>query len=123
MQGDDISIDHLIKRLQAEKRGGPPPPPPPPASPGQGDDDMPGPVEPRVARLEAHMEHVREDMTKLSGVPSDLSALKERVSHLPTKDELGTKLRNYLAAAGVIITIIGTLIATAFHFLGPVGPK
>lgn len=56
---------------------------------------------PRVARLEAHMERVRDDLGKLSSVPADLARLTERVAHLPSK--------GYIAAWGS--GAIGLLIA------------
>lgn len=44
-----------------------------------------GDVEPRIARLEAHMEHVRAELAKLGSMPVQLAELKVRVDHLPTK--------------------------------------
>lgn len=75
-------------------------------------------MEERLARLEVHMEHVRADLSKLADVPASLATLTERVAHLPTKEELGTKLRNYLGIAGAVFAIIGVIIGVAFKFMG-----
>jgi hypothetical protein len=45
-------------------------------------------MEPRIAKLEAHMEQVKDSLAKLSDVPSDLATLKERSTHLATKLEV-----------------------------------
>lgn len=42
-------------------------------------------MEPRIAKLEAHMEHVRAELGKLAPVPERLRAVEVRIDHLPTK--------------------------------------
>lgn len=69
---------------------------------GDGDGTNP-PMYERVAKLEAHMEHVREDLGKLSGVPATLATLNERVSHLPTKDYMVRVALGLLAAIAALI--------------------
>lgn len=79
-------------------------------------------METRVARLEKVTEQlakdvgdlrvdlaaIKENVRPVSTLVTDMAMLKERVSHLPTKDELGTKLRTYLTIA---VSIIGVMIA------------
>jgi hypothetical protein len=44
-----------------------------------------GGMEERVAKLEAHLEHMRQDLSALRPVPERLRALEVRVDHLPSK--------------------------------------
>jgi hypothetical protein len=67
-------------------------------------------MESRVARLESDMEHVKKGLDRLADVPAQLATLTERVSHLPTKDELGDKLRNWI--------LIGAALTGALVGLG-----
>lgn len=74
-------------------------------------------MEPRIARLESDMEHVKKAIERIDGklgdittLKVDVATLKERVAHLPTKDELGTKLRTYFTIA---VSVIGVMIAGA----------
>ena len=60
-------------------------------------------MEARVAVLEAHVEHIRGDLAKLSNVPTDLAVLKTRVDHLPTKGWMVTGLLGSLAAIAALI--------------------
>ena len=93
-----------------------PPREPPLNPPGSG--GTPDDMEARLAKLEAHMEHVQADLARLNDVPASLATLTEKVANLPTKEELGTKLRNYLATAGVIMAIVGTAIGIIFKAMG-----
>lgn len=83
----------------------------PPDVPLRGGDG--GGMESRVAVLEAHMEHVRSDLAKLSGVPADLAALKEKVEHLPTKDDLHKLSGSFTAKLVGLLVAIAALIAFA----------
>lgn len=65
-----------------------------------------GGMEARIAKLEAHMEHVRDDLAKLQGIPVDVATLKSDVSHLPTKGWM-------VGALGTSLAIIAALIAFA----------
>ena len=47
---------------------------------------------------------------KMATVPADVAAMKRDIAHLPTKDELGAKLRNYL---GLAVAAVGLMIALA----------
>src|SRR4051794_4000330 len=72
-----------------------------------------GGMEARLAKLEAQMEHVQADLTKLGPVPADVSALRVTVDNLPTKDYVSdafkTHLHYTLGIVGAMITI-ATLI-------------
>ena len=75
-----------------------------------------GGMEPRIAKLEAHMEHVLDELKKLAPVPERLARIEERVSHLPTKDELGSKLRNWVGGAVAFLSLV--TVAAKFLHLG-----
>lgn len=72
-------------------------------------------MEERIARLEAHVEHIQSDMGdvkgqlvsmdgRLRGVENNLATLTERVAHLPSK---GFIVSVVVAGLGLIITAIG----------------
>ena len=69
-----------------------------------GDEDMHA----RLARLEADMEYVKRDVgelrTDVKGLVSDMSALKERVSHLPTTGFTVSAVLISLALIAALIT-------------------
>lgn len=73
----------------------------------------------RVAVLEAHMEHVREDLTQLKGVvgqiKTDVTTLKGTVSTLPSKGFVVTAV---LTALGVLTALL-TLQTVVTHFWRP----
>lgn len=50
-----------------------------------GGDGISGDMDGRVSRLEAHMEHVREDMRDIK---SSLGQIADKLNQLPTKDDL-----------------------------------
>lgn len=91
---------------------------------GSGGGGTSGGMEPRIARLEKAAEQlakdvgdlrvelaaIKENVRPVSTMVTDMAMLKERVSHLPTKDELGTKLRTYLTIA---VSIVGVMITAA----------
>lgn len=66
----------------------------------------------RIAKLEAHMEVVRSDLSALKNDLRDVRErsikLEERVSHLPTKGWAATSI---IAVVGLITTIV-TLVVT-----------
>lgn len=70
---------------------------------GNGDGTFDG-MEARVAKLEAHVEHIRDDLGKLAGVPIDLATLKTRVDHLPSKGFIVTVITAGVAAIGALVT-------------------
>jgi hypothetical protein len=95
----------LIRRLERLGDAIPPPPPEPPLN--NGDDGGKSPdMEPRVAKLEAHMEHVRADIAKLLGLPETTGRIEERVKSLPDKDWVGTKMRNWVGGVGTVLGIL-----------------
>lgn len=80
-------------------------PPPPPLNPGEGGGRF-DPMEPRVAKLEAHMEHVRAELAKLSTMPVEIATVKERVSHLPSK---GFVVTAAVSTVGGVVALLGLL--------------
>lgn len=78
-------------------------PPLPPLNNGGGGGNSPD-MEPRVKALETHMEYVRRDLERLSSVPADLATVKERVSHLPTKEYLVRLIVGALALIAALVT-------------------
>lgn len=66
------------------------------------------PLEGRVARLEAHMEHAREDMAEIRGA---LGVLVDAVSALPTKRDLSEWKWQWTAVCvGAVALIVGGII-------------
>lgn len=71
----------------------------PPGSGGGTSDGM----EPRIAKLEAHMEHVRTELTKLASLPVQVARLEEKVAHLPSKGFIVTATMTSLAFVTAIV--------------------
>ena len=74
-------------------------------------DNGPG-MEAHIAKLEAHMEHVRDDLTKLAGLHVDMAALKTKVDHLPGKGCVVTAAVSTIggvAALMKLLQVIGVL--------------
>jgi hypothetical protein len=89
-----------------------------------------GGMEARVAKLEAHMEHVRGELAKLAQMPVEIAAIKERQGHLPTKDEarkmlddgierLGSRVQRAVTIVGGAVTLLLGLLAVALKFWIP----
>lgn len=89
MQLNPEAIRRTIEELSA--LGGLAPPGPPPLYPPDRGGNSGG-MEPRVAKLEAQMESVQAELSKLASVPADVAVIKERLSHLPTKAEMSSAL-------------------------------
>lgn len=79
------------------------------------------PMEGRIAKLEANMEHVRSELAKLATVPADLATVKERTAHMPTKadvlvavdtaiEKAAVKTQRTTMLVGAAITIVLGLI-------------
>lgn len=65
----------------------------------------------RVSRLEAHMEHVREDMREIKQSLSAISGKLERLGEMPTKGDLSSwKLQWTALAFAVVAIVIGGII-------------
>lgn len=69
-------------------------------------------MEARIARLEAGMDFVKSELSKLSGLPVELARLTERVNHLPTKadvdaavDRAAARTQRTVAVAGGLVTL------------------
>jgi transposase len=62
-----------------------------------------GGMEPRIAKLEAHMEHVRAEMTKLASLPVQVARLEEKVAHLPSKGFIVTTTMTGLAFVTALV--------------------
>lgn len=61
-------------------------------------------MEARVAKLEAHVEHIRSELDKLGGLPVQAAKLEERVTHLPTKGWMVGALLTALAVIAALVT-------------------
>lgn len=57
---------------------------------------------------------------KMASVPTDIAGMKRDIAHLPSKEELGAKLRNYILLA---VALIGCMIGIATFIIKtlPVG--
>ena len=74
---------------------------------GDGDGTYGG-MEGRVSKLEAHMEHMREDMAEVKG---DLKTLIDSVAKLPTRSDLSSwKLQWTGLAVAAIAIVVGGII-------------
>lgn len=76
----------------------------------------------RVAVLETHVDHMRSDLGKLTGVPADLADIKARVEHLPTKDYLADQFaRQFNRTAGIVglIAALVTIVNVVARLLIP----
>lgn len=69
----------------------------------RGGDGTSGGMEPRIAKLEAHMEHVRSELVKLAPLPVQIGRLEERVLHLPSKGFVVTTTITALAFISAIV--------------------
>jgi len=72
-------------------------------------------MEGRVSRLEAHMEHVREDVGEikqsLSSIAAKLDSMSDKIGHLPTKTDLSSwKLQWGALGLAVMAIVIGGII-------------
>lgn len=74
-------------------------------------------MEARVAKLEADMAHALTRLDDLKAVPVDVATIKERLSHLPTKEEAkslvetsidkaGTRIQRNIGIGGTLLTIL-----------------
>lgn len=83
-------------------------------NPGGGGGGMNG-LEPRVAKLEAHMEHVlettRSTASDMKNARERLATLEEKVDHLPSKEYIVKTVVGTGAVLGVL-TIFGPKIAS-----------
>lgn len=107
MKVDQASVDNIIAQLKAlpvASGGDLPPPLPPDSGRGNGDD-----MEPRIAKLEAHMEHVRAELAKLATVPVDIATLKTKVEHLPGKGFVVTSAVTTVAAITGLLVLFQRL--------------
>ncbi len=102
------SVDSLIEQLKALPGVDAPPPPDPPLPPGDGHGNG-GAMEPRIAKLEAHMEHVRAELAKLAAVPVDIATLKTKVEHLPGKGFVVTSAITTVAAVTGLLVLLQRL--------------
>lgn len=105
------------------------PPMMPPTLPPNNGGGNGGGMEPRIAKLEAHMENVRSEIAKLASVPADLAGLKERSSHLPTKaevkadldaavDRLGTRIQRQVGLVGALVAIAVSAVTIGSKIFG-----
>lgn len=72
----------------------------------RGGDDNGGSMEARLARLEAHVENMRGEISKLGPVPTDLAILKTRVDHLPSKGFIVSSAITTVAAIVGLLTLL-----------------
>lgn len=100
-----VLADDLNTQSELIQAALPPGPPRPPLNNG-GDGGSSPNMEPRVAKLEAHMEHVRADIAKLVGLLETTGRIEERVKSLPDKDWVGTKMRNWVGGVGTVLGIL-----------------
>jgi hypothetical protein len=105
MEPSKEAVERLIEQLRSSVADSPPPPPRPPLNNGGSGGNYDG-MEARVAKLEAHMEHVRSDLSRLSEVPTDLGIVKTKVEALPSKGYIVTATVAALAFVAAISAFI-----------------
>jgi len=107
VKADPETIARLIRELQnislevPSAAGGKQPPEPP--LPNDDGREYPNGMEARVAKLEAHMEHVRSELAKLAQMPTDLAVLRNRVDHLPSKSFIVTAVTGATGLIGAVV--------------------
>lgn len=95
---------------------------------GRGPGGTSGGMDGRVSRLEAHMEHVREDVSEikqsLAGIAGKLDGLAEKMGALPTKSDVTAwKIQwTALSLAVVAITVGGIIGGLAWIQPAPEKP-
>lgn len=57
-------------------------------------------MEPRIAKLEASMDHVKAELAKLASVPIDVATIKERLNHIPTTSEMTAAIESAVDRIG-----------------------
>jgi hypothetical protein len=71
-------------------------------------------MEARIAKLEAHMEHVQSDLAKLGGLPADIAGMKSDIGNLPTKDYLSqqfdVQFRWIIGVVTMVVAIVGLIV-------------
>ena len=126
---DPNNVADIIAQLQAVGAGTVPPSPPVPPFHSGGGNGIPNDMEARVAKLEAHMEHVRSELGKLASLPADAATIKERLMHLPTKAEVKADIdvaieraagrtQRTIAIASGLVMIVGAAINLLPKLLG-----
>lgn len=92
INADVAKVRAELAEQQARLKGGPP----------SGTYD---PMDGRVSKLEAHMEHVREDMRDIK---STLGTISAKLTELPTKSDLDTWRWQWLATGiGIVALTVG----------------
>jgi hypothetical protein len=76
--------------------------------------DLRGDIRLNTSGLASLGERLTDLAGKMATVPADIAAMKRDIAHLPSKDELGTKLRNYI---GLAVAIVGLMLAVATFVL------
>ena len=103
---DSTGALEIFRNLLSQQQAGQPPLPPLPPESGRGNSDD---MEPRIAKLEAHMEHVRAELAKLAAVPVDIATLKTKVDHLPGKGFVVTSAVTTVAAITGLLVLFQRL--------------
>lgn len=73
-----------------------------------GGDGTSGDMDGRVSKLEAHVDHIRDDMRD---VKADLKAIIGTLGKMPTKSDLDTWKWQWLAASvAIFAVVVGTIV-------------
>ena len=66
-----------------------------------------GGMEARVAKLEAHVEHIRDDLAKLAPLPVEMAGMRSDISNLPTKDYLSQQFdKQFRWITGIVLVVV-----------------
>jgi hypothetical protein len=102
-------VEDIINELRkVTSTAGGVPPRLPPLKPPSGGGNF-GDMEARVAKLEAHMEHVRGELAKLASLPVEVATIKTKVEHLPGKGFVVTSAITTVAAVTGLLVLLQRL--------------
>lgn len=120
---DELEVGFLRRRLELISRSVEPSP-----LSGGGGGGTSGGMEARVAALEAHVAHIQTDVSDLkadvkgvtvsvSELRTELGRLTVKVEHLPSREDIGKTVRNWLAVAVAAATLVNLAVTWAPRLL------
>ena len=75
-----------------------------------------GGVEARVAKLEAHLEHLIGDLRRLADAPGDITRMKSDLAKLPTREYLGQQFAEHFWWTTAVVALFTAILAVVIKF-------